>query len=201
MESCTCRCCRCRGGPPPPHRHHPCLAWERDGWLGRSAFTLTKRPCLWVMMTKSKVLFFSDLKSCPSEMEGCHVLLFWLHTSVRLKQRFGSQNSAREHTCNLIKWTLLELDEGFGATVCAFNAFSWNSLFPKLMRFSFCFRHSKMKGRWNVWDLMTQRKYWQTALSVIACCRTIRKLAMKENYLRNKGTKRRNKQITNNKFW
>ncbi len=39
MESCMC--CRCRGGPPPP-----CLAWERDAWLGHSAFTLTKRTCL-----------------------------------------------------------------------------------------------------------------------------------------------------------
>ena len=43
MESCTCR----RGGPappatdwPPPHKADP--PWERDGWLGRSAFTLTK---------------------------------------------------------------------------------------------------------------------------------------------------------------
>ena len=67
MESCTC--CRgcCCGEPPPHHRtphphywdplppppphstpHHwltppPCLAWH--GWLGRSAFTLTKRTC------------------------------------------------------------------------------------------------------------------------------------------------------------
>ena len=37
MESCTC----CRGGPPPP----PLAWWQRDGWLGRSAFTLIKRTC------------------------------------------------------------------------------------------------------------------------------------------------------------
>ncbi len=29
-------------GPP----HHPCLALKRDGWLGRSAFTLTEHTCL-----------------------------------------------------------------------------------------------------------------------------------------------------------
>ena len=31
--------------PPPGGLTHPCLAWERDGWLGRSAFRLTKRTC------------------------------------------------------------------------------------------------------------------------------------------------------------
>ncbi len=47
MKLCTFR----HGGP--PHRltplplagWPPCLAWECDGWLGRSAFTLTKRTC------------------------------------------------------------------------------------------------------------------------------------------------------------
>ena len=34
------------GWPPWLATLHPCLAWERDGWLGRSAFTLTKRTCL-----------------------------------------------------------------------------------------------------------------------------------------------------------
>ena len=50
MESCTCR--RCCGGPPfhpPLTNHHLCLAWEPDGWLGRSAFTLTKRTCSQVL--------------------------------------------------------------------------------------------------------------------------------------------------------
>ncbi len=30
---------------PPPLPPPPCLAWEHNGWLGRSAFTLTKRAC------------------------------------------------------------------------------------------------------------------------------------------------------------
>ena len=72
---CCCRChchCHCHGGPPPtswpPHKgaalwSHVCvimedppsgwltppplpgMAWDRDGWLGRSAFSLTKRTC------------------------------------------------------------------------------------------------------------------------------------------------------------
>ncbi len=39
MESRTCHC-HCRGGPPLAG-YPPC-----DGWLGRSAFALTKRTCL-----------------------------------------------------------------------------------------------------------------------------------------------------------
>ncbi len=38
MESCLCH--HCHGGPLPPPAW-----WQRDGWLGRSAFTLTKRTC------------------------------------------------------------------------------------------------------------------------------------------------------------
>ena len=55
MESCTCHhCpCHCHGGPPPPPPPPPtppppCLAWERDGLLGRSAFTLTNCTCVFV---------------------------------------------------------------------------------------------------------------------------------------------------------
>ncbi len=33
------------GTPPPPPPHSPCLAWWCDGWLGHSAFMLTKRTC------------------------------------------------------------------------------------------------------------------------------------------------------------
>ena len=49
MESCLC----CHGRPPPPPgwlppwlAYPPCLAWERDGWWGRSAFMLPKHTCL-----------------------------------------------------------------------------------------------------------------------------------------------------------
>ncbi len=48
MESCMCHRCHCHwcGGPPPPWLADPPPAWwQRDGWLGRLAFTLTKRPC------------------------------------------------------------------------------------------------------------------------------------------------------------
>ncbi len=43
MES---RLCRCRGGPPSQLADPPgWLPPPRDGWLGRSAFALTKRTC------------------------------------------------------------------------------------------------------------------------------------------------------------
>ncbi len=55
MESCMCHRCCFHGGPPPPPPPPPlplpppppppCLAWECDGWLGRLAFTLTRRTC------------------------------------------------------------------------------------------------------------------------------------------------------------
>ncbi len=70
MESWKCRHCHCGGDPPPPpptttpHHQTPSYNWNpphnwdlrllgppttgpppRDGWLGRSAFTLTKRTC------------------------------------------------------------------------------------------------------------------------------------------------------------
>ena len=46
MESCTCRRCRCCGGTPPPPP--PSFAWHENVmiFLGRSAFTLSKRTCL-----------------------------------------------------------------------------------------------------------------------------------------------------------
>ncbi len=46
---------RCRGGPPPP-RHPPWLDTRpplRDGWLRRSASTLTKRTCLFFLCGKA----------------------------------------------------------------------------------------------------------------------------------------------------
>ncbi len=66
MESCTCHC---RGGPPPTPWLTP-LPWlanpPRDGWLGRSAFALTKRICLFYAQgannLKRKV---TNLLLCP----------------------------------------------------------------------------------------------------------------------------------------
>ncbi len=40
----------------------PCLAWERDGWLGRSAFTLTKRTCFFF---RKIIFWFAAGSSMP----------------------------------------------------------------------------------------------------------------------------------------
>ncbi len=53
MESCTCRCRWC-GGPPPLASWPP----SRDGWLGRSAFALTKRTCFGIHQFSRSVLWF-----------------------------------------------------------------------------------------------------------------------------------------------
>ena len=51
MELCLCHC---RGGAPPLLAGWPPLAWECDGWLGRLAFTLTKRTCFELSMKVMK---------------------------------------------------------------------------------------------------------------------------------------------------
>ncbi len=65
MESCVRRH-HCHGGPP-PWLTTPTL---RDGWLGRSASTLTKRTCC---VLNDNIVFNGDITHTKKKREDVHL--------------------------------------------------------------------------------------------------------------------------------
>ncbi len=100
MELCLCR--HCCGGPPYradplPHRTDLPAWWQPDGWLGRSAFALTKRTChSWTFLTRLFCLTARNLmklsKRIKSRNSWSHFMLCQLsgkkHTRISSLKNF-----------------------------------------------------------------------------------------------------------------
>ncbi len=89
-HSCLCH----HGGPPPP-----CLPWERDGWLGRSAFTLR------VLVSKISVFSWTECQWLWGNLRGNLFAPFFLREVVAFQPSRNLCLSVGSMTMNRIGWT------------------------------------------------------------------------------------------------